>query len=109
MVTWKGRQRPCTPQVHCLGRPLGPSPLLGGYHASPFQEVLGDSLFPTTPQTGVAASVAQMCRAWEEATRQGSGEGGGDGVGGKGGFLHYPGLSGSFMSQPSPDPARASS
>lgn len=26
-----------------------------------------------------------------------------------GGFLHYPGLSGSFMSQPSPDPGKASS
>lgn len=62
MVPWKSRTY--TPQVHCpLGRPLCPSPssLLGGHHAFPFQEVLGgDSLFPTTPQTGAAAPMAQM-------------------------------------------------
>lgn len=109
MVTWKSRQRPCIPEGALSFRQApepSPSPLLGGHCASSFQEVLGgDSLFPTTPQMGTAAPVAQMCRAREEATRQGGGGGVGRGVG----FLHYPGLSGSFMSQPSPDSARASS
>lgn len=104
MVTWRDRQSPRVP-TGALPPRQAPGPLTLTPSQTPprlpFPGRAGRRRPPLTPQTGGGGSCGPDVQSREEATRRGTEVGGGSSA-----TLVCPG---SFMSQPSPDPARASS